>query len=125
MSKHKPTSPHTSEANELLLSYTVGFVLSVLLTGVAYFAVVEKLLNGWGLVYFVIALALLQAAVQLTFLLDLGKETKPRLKAGTLAFMMLVAFIICGGSLWIMHNLNYRMMDASQMEHYMDEQVGL
>lgn len=124
MSKIPSTPTQHTEARDLLLSYIVGFVLSILLTGVAYFAVTEKLLNGWSVVYFVMILAVLQAAVQITFLLDLGKETKPRVKTAVLAFMLLVAFIIGGGSLWIMHNLNYR-MDMPQMEHYMEEQVGL
>lgn len=126
MSKSKSTSSSTrlSETQELLLSYTIGFVLSILLTGIAYIAVMENLLRGWGVVYFVMVLALLQAIVQITFLLGLGKETKPRIKTGILAFMILVVFIIGGGSLWIMHNLNYR-MSMPQMEHYMEEQVGL
>lgn len=124
MSKHTPSSAHHLEARDLLLSYVVGFVLSVLLTGVAYIAVTEKLLSGWSIVYFVMILALLQAVVQVVFLLDLGKETKPHVKTGILGFMVLVVFVIGGGSLWIMHSLNYR-MDMPQMEQYMEEQVGL
>jgi cytochrome o ubiquinol oxidase operon protein cyoD len=90
--------------------YLVGFLLSILLTLAAYAAVAEHLLTGWVLVFALTVLALLQAGVQLLFFLHLGRESKPRWNLVVFLFMVLVLVIIVFGSLWIIHNLNYRVM---------------
>ncbi len=110
--------------NDLLASYVVGFILSIVLTTVAYVAVSAELLSGWGLVCVIVALAVMQAVVQLTFFLDLGSERKPHMRSSVMACMLLIVVIVIGGSLWIMHSLNYR-MDMHQMQQYMYEQDGL
>jgi cytochrome o ubiquinol oxidase operon protein cyoD len=64
--------------------------------------------------------------VQLFFFLHLGSETKPRWKLLTLFLMLIFAMIVLLGSIWIMYNLNYRMMRMSpqQINSYMTDQAS-
>lgn len=93
-----------------LASYITGFILSIIFTFVAYFAVVGRWMDRFGIIALISVLAIAQALIQLLFFLHLGSETRPRWKQMIFAFMLLVVCILVGGTLWIMHNLNYNMM---------------
>lgn len=88
-------------------SYIAGFVLSLVLTLAAYSVVVNKMASGWTAVYIILALALIQLIVQIVFFLHLGREQKPRWNLTVMLFAVMVVVILVGGSLWIMHNMNY------------------
>ncbi len=98
-----------------LRSYVVGFFSCVLLTIASFALVIGKVLSGPNLVYTILALALVQAVVQLRFFLHVGQEAKPRWEMVTFFFMVLVLLIIIAGSLWIMHDLNDRVMMNMEM----------
>lgn len=123
VSKHEPMVAS-------LRSYIAGFVLSVTFT-LAAFALVELHIHAQNhaasnnpLIAVIIGLALIQFFIQLYFFLHLGKETRPRWKLLTFAFMVGVVLILVIGSLWIMSNLNYR-MTPDQMNKYLQSQDGL
>jgi cytochrome o ubiquinol oxidase operon protein cyoD len=62
--------------------------------------------------------ALIQAIVQLRYFLHLGQEAKPRYESLVFYFMAVVLIIITIGSLWIMSDLNARVMsDMTGMVH--------
>ncbi len=116
------TSRHDSGQGSLA-SYLVGFVLSVLLTIGAYWLVVNHILIGWHLVGAIIVLAVIQLIVQLFCFLHLGRESKPRWNLFVLLFAALIILIVVIGSLWIMSNLNYRMMSSpSAIRQYLHSQ---
>lgn len=100
---------HT-ESYGSLKSYIIGFVLSLLLTFIAFFLVTEKWLTTWHTTLILSALAIVQAFVQLVFFLHLGQEKSPYWNLQTFLFMLGVLAIIVLGSLWIMYNLDYHMM---------------
>jgi cytochrome o ubiquinol oxidase subunit IV len=91
-------------------SYLLGFLFSLLLTVGAYFAVTKKVMFGNALVFTVAGLAVVQMVLQFIFFLHLGKEEKPRWNVMVFLFMLLIIAILVIGSLWIMYNLDYRMM---------------
>lgn len=93
-----------------LRSYVIGFIASLTLTSCAFLLVITKMITGRILVYSLIALALIQAVFQLLFFLHVGQEAKPRWETLVFYFMLLVLLIIAMGSLWIMHDLNDRVM---------------
>lgn len=97
--------PETSHGT--VQSYTVGFITSLILTFAAYLMVVNHLFSGWGLLLAIAGLAIAQLLVQLLFFLHLGQESRPRWNLQVFAFMLIVLFIVVGGSLWIMKNLDY------------------
>ena len=105
--------------------YIIGFILSIILTVLAYGAVETRVYAPAFVVAIVLGLAVLQLFVQLYFFLHLGEEMKPRWRLVTLGFGVLVVIIVVFGSLWIMDNLNYNMMHSpGEVEKYMEKQGG-
>ena len=98
-----------------LMKYVTGFVLSLLLTLIAYGAVVQQAFDGW-LVMILGVLAIVQMIVQLVYFLHLGDEAKPRYKLLSYGAMAIVLLILVVGSLWIMQNMNYNMMHMSPQQ---------
>jgi cytochrome o ubiquinol oxidase subunit IV len=92
-----------------LKSYVVGFLCSLLLTIIS-FSLVYTLPASEYVIYTIVALAIIQAIIQLLFFLHVGQEAKPRWETVVFYFMLLVLIIIAVGSLWIMYDLNYRVM---------------
>ncbi|MBI3589095.1 MAG: cytochrome o ubiquinol oxidase subunit IV [Candidatus Liptonbacteria bacterium] len=104
-------------------SYLTGFILSIVLTVAAYFAVAEQLFVGQMLVVAIIGLALAQFVVQLLFFLHLGKGTDSRWNLVVLLSAISIVLILVIGSLWIMHHLNYNMtLPAPLDSHYLINQ---
>jgi cytochrome o ubiquinol oxidase operon protein cyoD len=96
-----------------LKAYVIGFCACLVLTGVSFLLVTRQLLPPHTLMYIISGLAMVQAAVQAIFFLHVGQEAKPRWETVVFAFMLLVLLIIAVGSLWIMHDLNVRVMPDS------------
>jgi len=92
-------------------SYIVGFILSIILTVIPYWLVVSHIMSGDSLVFTVVIFAIAQLLVQLIFFLHLGTSPEQRNSTLSFIFTVIVVFLIAGGSLWVMWNLNYNMMD--------------
>jgi len=114
-----------------LRTYVTGFVLSILLTLIA-FAFVQRHVSTDHeayshrfLIVMVVVLALSQLVVQLLYFLHLGNESKPRWNLLVFSFMLTVVIILVFGSLWIMYNLNYHMPSTDQVNQYLRSQDGL
>lgn len=90
--------------------YVLGFILSIVLTLASFLLVMKQLLSPSILVYVLIGLALTQTVIQLIFFLNLGQEPKPRFKTGIFFFMALVVLIVVLGSIWIIFDLDNRVM---------------
>jgi len=100
-------------------SYFIGFTASTILTIISFSLVLVSGLTGAALAYSVTTLAVIQAAFQVIFFLHVGQEAKPRWETLVFYFMLLVLFIIAIGSLWIMYDLDERVMsgmDANMMK---------
>lgn len=98
-----------------LKSYIIGFFLCLFLTGASFLLVTYKLLDGRPLVYALIALGVLQAFIQMLFFLHVGQEAKPRWETISFCFMVMCVLIIVIGSIWIMNDLDERMMPNMNM----------
>ena len=96
-------------------SYLIGFFGSCLLTGASFLLVMTKWLTGASLVYTILGLALVQAIVQLLYFLHVREGAKPRWEMLVFYFMVIILLIIVIGSLWIMNDLNDRMMSGMVM----------
>jgi cytochrome o ubiquinol oxidase subunit IV len=87
--------------------YLLGFLLCLLLSTASFSLVV---FDFPSLSYLLVALALIQAAIQLKLFLHLGKEEKPRWESVVFCLMLIILLIIAIGTLWIMADLNARTM---------------
>jgi len=94
-----------------LKAYSYGFLGCLILTIISFSLVITRPFSETILIYTIIALAIMQAIVQLLFFLHIGQEeSKPRWESIVFCFTLLILIIIVIGSLWIMHDLNHRMM---------------
>jgi cytochrome o ubiquinol oxidase subunit IV len=115
MHDHLSLKDIKKEWHGTLNAYLIGFFGSLVLTGASFLLVITKALQGQLLIYSIITLALAQAVVQLLFFLHVGQEAKPRWETLVFYFMIMILLIIVVGSLWIMYNLNDRMMSDMTM----------
>jgi len=88
----------------------LGLVLSFLFIIAAYRLDTRYHLPPTILNYTLVIMAILQVTLQFVFYFHLGLEDKPAWNLITLLFVVLVIFIVIGGSLWIMENLRYNVM---------------
>lgn len=92
-------------------SYLLGFIGSIILTLVSFFMVSNQVLTGNALIYTIAGFALLQATIQLLFFLHLGQEATPRFETLIFCFMGCILLIVVVLTLWIMFDLNMRVME--------------
>ena len=100
--------PEESRAN--VPSYTAGLGLAILLTIASFVVSQTHLLWPPGVPVGLIVLAFAQIGVHLVFFLHLGSGADNTNNILALAFGVLIVFLIIGGSIWIIANLNANMM---------------
>lgn len=88
----------------------IGFVLSLIVMAGAYRTAVKLHVSKEIIDLALFGLGTVQALIQLVFFLQIGLESRPRWNLITFLFLILVLIVIIGGSIWIMHNLNYNVM---------------
>jgi cytochrome o ubiquinol oxidase subunit IV len=93
-----------------LKTYASGFVLSFVLTVISFALVASGALPLSVILFGLSAAAAVQMLVHLHYFLHLDASSSARWNVLALAFTVLIMFIFVGGSIWIMFNLNYRMM---------------
>lgn len=91
--------------------YFTGFILCILLTLIPFWLVMHHSFSKSILFLSIMVAAIIQFLVQVYCFLRLNAKT-PDGKVNILSFCfaILVLFILVGGSMWIMFNLNYHMM---------------
>lgn len=102
-------------------AYAIGFFSSIVLTIISFSLVLTKVFSGQALVVAIVGLAFAQAIVQLLFFLHVGQEAKPKWETLIFCFMLMILLIIAIGSLWIMYDLNNRVMSGMTMEQPMEK----
>jgi cytochrome o ubiquinol oxidase operon protein cyoD len=98
-----------------VLGYLVGLGLAVLLTATSFFIAGTDLVWQPSIPVAIIVLAIAQMGVHLVFFLHITTGPDNANNVLALAFGLLIVFLVIGGSLWIMANLNERMMPMDQI----------
>ena len=124
MSKEVAKPIHATQ-HETTKSFVVGFILSIVLTLAAYFAVVNKVFSGTELVTFIIVLAFAQLAVQLLWFLHMGREPKPRWNLQVFLAAFSIILVVVVASIWIMQHLHYNLMTPDEMNHHAMEEEAI
>ena len=102
--------------NASLKPIWLGFILSLLLIVAAYRIVDHYHLKHDLLVTTIVLIGCLVALIQLIFFLHLGLEEKPRWNLICFLFGAALMFILIGGSIWIMNNLNDNVMPNMEFQ---------
>src|SRR5262245_52815014 len=90
-------------------SYTAGLGLAILATIASFIVAQTNLLWPPGIPVGLIVLALAQIGIHLVFFLHLGTGRDNTNNILALAFGVLIVFLVIGGSIWIIANLNASM----------------
>lgn len=87
----------------------LGYILSLIALFGAYRVDQYHLSDGF-LTFILFVIAITQAILQLVFFFHIGLGSKPRWNIVSLFFAIFVLFLVIGGSMWIMYNLDYNLM---------------
>jgi cytochrome o ubiquinol oxidase operon protein cyoD len=98
-----------------VLGYLVGLGLAILLTATSFFVAGTNLVWQPSIPVAIVVLAIAQMGVHLVFFLHITTGPDNTNNVLALAFGLLIVFMVIGGSLWIMSNLNHNMMPMDQL----------
>jgi cytochrome o ubiquinol oxidase operon protein cyoD len=98
-----------------LLGYVVGLGLAIVLTITSFFVAGTDLVWQPSIPVALVVLAMAQMGVHLVFFLHITTGADNTNNVLALAFGLLIVFLVIGGSLWIMSNLNHNMMPMDQI----------
>ncbi|MGJ4884089.1 MULTISPECIES: cytochrome o ubiquinol oxidase subunit IV [unclassified Bradyrhizobium] len=98
-----------------VLFYVAGLGLAILLTATSFFIAGTDLVWQPSIPVAIIVLAIAQMGVHLVFFLHITTGPDNTNNVLALAFGLLIVFLVVGGSLWIMANLNHNMMPMDQL----------
>jgi cytochrome o ubiquinol oxidase operon protein cyoD len=98
-----------------VLGYVTGLGLAILLTATSFFVAGTDLVWQPSIPVAIIVLAIAQMGVHLVFFIHITTGPDNTNNVMALAFGMLIVFLVIGGSLWIMANLNQNMMPMEQI----------
>ena len=100
----------TGASHGNIRTYTIGFILSLILTLAAFGSVMTGAMSGTAVLTTIFSAALLQILVHLHYFLHLDTSSASRWNLLALIFTVMIIVLFVAGSLWIMWHLNYRMM---------------
>jgi cytochrome o ubiquinol oxidase operon protein cyoD len=113
--RHADRAPGVDEdaPSGSMLSYTVGFLFALLLTGASFLVSQSQVLWEPGVPVGLAVLAIAQMGVHLVFFFHLSSGPDNTNNVLALAFGVLIVALVVSGSLWIMWHLNMNMMPSS------------
>jgi cytochrome o ubiquinol oxidase operon protein cyoD len=98
-----------------VVTYTVGLVFALLLTGGSFLVSQTHLLWAPGVPAGLAVLAIAQMGVHLVFFIHISTGRDNANNVLALAFGLLIVTLVVAGSLWIMANLNAHMLSPAQI----------
>ncbi len=112
MSNHHPeVGTQYGSGQKTFRAYAIGLVLCVILTLAAFGLVEYRCFSNEYLYISLAVLAIIQLFVQSACFLRLNASPEGRWNLMPFLFAILIVAILVSGSLWIMYNLNYNMMN--------------
>ena len=110
-----PGDEEEASIGSRLLGYVAGLGLAILLTATSFFVAGTDLVWQPSIPVAIVVLAIAQMGVHLVFFLHITTGADNTNNVLALAFGLLIVFLVIGGSLWIMSNLNHNMMPMDQI----------
>jgi cytochrome o ubiquinol oxidase operon protein cyoD len=98
-----------------LIGYVTGLGLAILLTATSFFIAGTDLVWQPSIPVALVVLAIAQMGVHVVFFLHITTGPDNTNNVMALAFGLLIVFLVVGGSLWIMSNMNHNMMPMEQI----------
>ena len=103
---HEDEGPHST-----VKGYTIGFVLSVILTVIPFWLVMGKVFeNSSTTALVILGFAAVQIVVHMIYFLHMNAKSENGWSILALIFTLVLVVILLAGSLWVMFHLNTNMM---------------
>jgi cytochrome o ubiquinol oxidase operon protein cyoD len=101
--------------------YVIGFVLSVILTAIPFWLVMNNVITDSATTgYVILGFAAVQMVVHMVFFLHMNAKSEGGWNMLALMFTVIIVVIMLAGSLWVMYHMNKNMMP--NMQHVMTPQ---
>ena len=97
-----------------LKDYTIGFILSVILTAIPFWLVMAKVLPPGTTGIVLRAFAGVQVVVHMIYFLHLNSKAEHGWSMMATIFTVIVLVIMLAGSIWVMYHMNANMMPAME-----------
>ena len=104
---------HDAHDHGSLKSYAIGFILSVILTAIPFWLVMNKTISNsstMGLV--LLGFAAVQVVVHMVYFLHMNSKSEGGWNMMALIFTIMIVVIAMAGSLWVMYHMNHNMMPS-------------
>lgn len=113
---------HDDHDHGSLKSYTIGFVLSVILTAIPFWLVMGHVFENSNTTAMVIlGFAAVQIVVHMIYFLHMNTKAEGGWTMLAFIFTLVLLVITLAGSIWVMYHLNHNMMPG--MTHESAHQV--
>jgi len=90
-------------------SYTLGFILSIILTVIPFTLVMTSVLPHDATLFCIVSFAIIQIFIHLHYFLHLNTSAEMHWNVLSLLFTIFIMVLFIGGTIWIMYSLHYRM----------------
>jgi cytochrome o ubiquinol oxidase operon protein cyoD len=112
---------HDDHNHGSLKSYTIGFVLSVILTAIPFWLVMGNVFaNPATTAFTILGFAAVQIVVHMVYFLHMNAKVEGGWSMLAMMFTLILVVIVLAGSIWVMYHMNANMMpsmDAHQMRN--------
>jgi cytochrome o ubiquinol oxidase subunit IV len=114
MSAHHDAHAHADDHDHgSLKSYFLGFVLSIILTAIPFWMVMDNVFTSPRVCAFVIlGFAAVQIVVHMIYFLHMNAKSEGGWSMLALLFTGMLLVIMLSGSIWVMYHLNTNMMPS-------------
>jgi len=103
-----------------LKTYTIGFILSVILTAIPFWLVMGKVLdNPSNTALILLGLGAVQIVVHMVYFLHMNAKSEGGWNMLALIFSAILVVIVLSGSIWVMYHMNHNMMPGMPDAHDM------
>jgi cytochrome o ubiquinol oxidase operon protein cyoD len=98
------------EAHGSLKDYTIGFVLSIILTAIPFWLVMTHQLAPGTTKFVIIGFAAVQFIVHMVYFLHMNSKSEGGWNMMAMLLTVILLFIVLTGSIWVMYHMNANMM---------------
>ncbi|UGQ48699.1 cytochrome o ubiquinol oxidase subunit IV [Massilia endophytica] len=91
-------------------SYVIGFLLSVILTAIPFWLVMNRTMDSATTAIVILAFAAVQIVVHMIYFLHMNAKAEGGWNMLALIFTVVILVITLSGSLWVMYHMNKNMM---------------
>jgi len=97
-------------AHGSMKDYTIGFILSVILTAIPFWLVMTHQLPPGTTKYVILAFAAVQVVVHMIYFLHMNSKSEGGWNMMALLLTIILLVIVMTGSIWVMMHMNANMM---------------